>query len=39
MWVIVLEAGLALVLLGAIVWVSVPRRRGSDRKGEAERNE
>lgn len=40
MWVIFLEAALALGLLGLIVWVSLPsKRRRSGQEGDSESNE
>jgi len=42
MWVIFLEAGLALLLLSIIVWATWPRRRQGDptnRHPEQERDE
>ncbi|WP_281374112.1 hypothetical protein [Aromatoleum toluvorans] len=40
MWVIFLEAGVALALLLVIVWATWPRRRGDDaEKGRASRDE
>lgn len=40
MWVIFLEAGVALALLGLIVWASLPsRRRTPEQKEDREDNE
>lgn len=39
MWVIFLEAGIALALLLTIVWATWPKKRNSDVEQDKDRNE